>query len=149
MPPGTGCEKAGGITQDRNVPYGLTSGAKTFCIPRILDQPRYRITRAMGIAIQPRDVQATTLGRFITEDDYPPWALRTREQGNVTYKLSIDTEGRVDTCQIINSSGSNVLDSQTCRIMQRRARLLPARDHHGNPVKGAFVSNYNWRLPRN
>ena len=146
VPPGTACEKAGGLTQDRTIPYGITSGSRSFCISRVLYQPRYRVTRAMGIALQPRNVHATTVGSWITKEDYSAVALSAHEQGRVAYRFDIDSEGRVKDCNVISSSGSNAPDLTTCRVMQRRARLLPARDGHENAVSGSSMSAFNWRL---
>ena len=66
--------------------------------------------------------------------DYPPEAARNHWQGEVRAELTVDTAGRVSACKIIQSSGYQVLDDATCKILSERARFEPARDSLGNAV---------------
>jgi TonB family protein len=83
-----------------------------------------------------------------SDDDYPAEALRDGDQGTVQAKLLIDADGRVTACAIIRSSGHQSLDDTTCRILQRRARFLPARDRNGRPIASTFVTPpVTWVIP--
>ena len=92
-----------------------------------------------------------TRARAIRPDldlDYPPAALRAGEEGIVEYELAIGANGRVEACSILVSSGSAILDSETCRMVRARARFAPARDSEGRPVPDRLRERTSWRLPR-
>jgi protein TonB len=89
------------------------------------------------------------LAAYINNDgDYPPPALRRREQGTTRFRLTVGGgDGRVTNCSVIRSSGSSMLDTATCRIMRQRARFTPARDVNGNPASDEHLGEISWRLP--
>ncbi len=83
---------------------------------------------------------------LISGDDYPSSAQSNEEQGTVTVRLSIGTDGRVTGCNVSSSSGSRALDSATCRILRSRARFTPARLSNGQPTTDTFTQRITWRL---
>ena len=84
---------------------------------------------------------------LFSTDDYPIKAIQNEEQGTVAFKLTIDRRGRINRCDIIGSSGSEALDEATCKILERRARFVPAKDSAGNAVPDEFSSRIRWELP--
>lgn len=80
--------------------------------------------------------------------DYPAAAIRAREQGTVEYEIGVGANGRVERCTILVSSGSAILDSATCRMIQARARFTPALDAEGRPTSDSVRGRMIWRLPR-
>jgi protein TonB len=86
-------------------------------------------------------------GAIVTQDDYPPAALRAGEQGAVAVSLEIAEDGRVDDCVVSGPSGSAALDATTCRLFMRRARFSPARDAAGLPIVSTRSQRINWQLP--
>lgn len=89
----------------------------------------------------------TSAETWITQDDYPIAALRAREEGLVTVRLDITSEGRISNCTLISSSGSSSLDEATCATLRRRGRLTAAIDN-GRPVGGTLEHQVRWRLPK-
>lgn len=85
--------------------------------------------------------------RWITTDDYPTAALRQDIQGSVMISVTIDSEGRVRSCLVTQSSGSKLLDDATCRLYTARARFTPARDADGNPTSAQRTDRYRWQIP--
>lgn len=83
----------------------------------------------------------------LSDSDYPDSAIRNGEEGAVSFRLSVGTDGSVIGCDVLGSSGSIVLDSTTCRLMATRVRFRPAADSAGRPVQGAFEGRIVWRLP--
>ncbi|HEX8381645.1 MAG TPA: energy transducer TonB [Allosphingosinicella sp.] len=79
--------------------------------------------------------------------DYPPAALRAGEEGTVEYETEVAASGRVERCSVLVPSGSAILDSETCRMIQARARFTPARDSAGRPTSDRVRGRMNWRLP--
>lgn len=84
---------------------------------------------------------------WITNDDYPSTSIRRIEEGNVSYRLAIGSDGRVDGCSITRSSGHARLDEATCRLVERRARFTPAKDETGAAVAGTYTGQVTWRIP--
>ncbi len=85
-------------------------------------------------------------GPWITADDYPPLAIRAKEEGIVIVAVSVDASGQATDCRIETSSGSDALDQASCRGMQR-GRFEPARDAKGRAVAGTYSKRLSWRLP--
>lgn len=96
----------------------------------------------------PRDaVPLNDRTRWITNDDYPARALRDGAEGLVGYRLVIGSNGRVSACEITSSSGSRLLDDETCRQIARRARFEAATNENGARVVGTFTGTVLWRIP--
>lgn len=86
------------------------------------------------------------LHQLLSSDDYPVSALRNEEQGSVDFRLAVGRDGRVSACTVTGSSGSAILDVNTCRLMTARVRFDPARDRRGRQVAGSFIGRITWRL---
>lgn len=85
---------------------------------------------------------------YVSEDDFPVAAIRSGVQGGTVYfRLSIGADGRVQGCAVTRSSGYDLLDSTTCRLMVRRARFTPATDPQGRPRTDEFDGYIEWRPP--
>ena len=95
--------------------------------------------------VPPKSAVGNLQGLF-SPDDYPPAAADNEEQGTVTVRLAVGTNGRVSDCSVSSSSGSRSLDSTTCRILRSRARFTPATDNMGNPTVGSHTQRITWRL---
>jgi protein TonB len=89
---------------------------------------------------------AGSLVSLISSDDYPNAALRNEEQGVVTVALDIDPKGNVSACTVTGSSGSDSLDTTTCRLMIERAHFTPAHDRRGRPVRDTYSQTITWRI---
>lgn len=93
----------------------------------------------------PTPATAKGRGNTISEDDYPDASRRAEEQGVARVSYVIDTEGKVTSCTVTQSSGSPRLDEATCKIIMRRFRFNPAtRD--GQPVSETKTQPVRWRL---
>lgn len=71
---------------------------------------------------------------WIKPDDYPSNALTRGLQGNVVVAFEITIEGRAKNCSVEQTSGQPSLDRVPCRLIENRARFLPARNASGNPA---------------
>jgi TonB family protein len=61
--------------------------------------------------------------------DYPYEALRRREEGKGLFRLYVDERGRVTAVTILKSTGHQVLDSESLRILKSwRARSGERRE---------------------
>ena len=87
------------------------------------------------------------LASYVSDEDYPPNAVRNEEQGTTRFRLGVGPSGNVTECTITGSSGSSSLDSATCRLMKQRARFTPARNSAGEPTSDSVTSAIRWVLP--
>ena len=71
-------------------------------------------------------------GSWATPNDYPSRALREDRAGTTTFRVTINDNGRVESCQIVGSSGHSDLDEATCKNVTRRARFRKPSDGYGN-----------------
>lgn len=86
---------------------------------------------------------------WITQDDYPPAALRDEAQGTTAISWDINTQGRVENCRVTSSSGNAALDAAACRALTRKARYTPALDQNGNPTRSPTQSRrVRWEIPQ-
>jgi protein TonB len=85
--------------------------------------------------------------RWITTEDYPASALRQGIQGSVVISAMIGADGRVRSCLVTQSSGSQLLDDTTCRLYTKRAHFTPARDADGNPITAQRTDRFRWQIP--
>lgn len=83
----------------------------------------------------------------VEKADYPSGALAAGEQGITTFALDIDLEGKVNGCDVVTSSGSVLLDQQSCVVAQKWS-FEPARNIDGKPTFGKSRHTLNWRLPK-
>jgi TonB family protein len=87
-----------------------------------------------------------SLPTLFSDEDYPPEAIRNREQGTVAFRLEVGGDGKPTGCSVVSSSGSSSLDATTCRLLLERARFTPARDAQGKATGDQFSGRILWRL---
>jgi periplasmic protein TonB len=86
---------------------------------------------------------------WVTNDDYPPSALRAEEQGTTSFRLDVGPDGRPTNCSITGSSGSSTLDDAACRLLMRRAKFNAAKDENGAAISSSYSSRFRWVIPEN
>jgi len=86
-------------------------------------------------------------GSWATTDDYPARALREEREGVTRFRVTVDTRGRVTSCEVTGSSGSPDLDDAACKAISRRARFEPATDGNGQPTTGTYSNSVRWQMP--
>jgi len=96
-----------------------------------------------GVRTRPR----LTSRELITSRDYPVEAARAHQEGTVLTRMIINTEGRVEDCGIVTSSGIALLDERSCTLAQNRGRFRPARGADGQPIRSVYVLRVSWQLP--
>jgi TonB family protein len=84
---------------------------------------------------------------WITARDYPDDAIRAGASGTVTYRFTVEIDGRVTDCTPVVSSGNGSLDRTACRLLLERGRFEPALGPDGRPVRTTTVNSRHWVLP--
>ena len=83
---------------------------------------------------------------WITSYDYP--YNRTGEKEGLTrFRLRVSREGKVENCEIVQSSGFTELDDLTCALMTKRGHFHPALDQDGKPILSFFRNQAVWKMP--
>lgn len=99
--------------------------------------------------VQPKSAQPKgNPGNWATTNDYPTRALREEREGTTSFRVTVGPDGRVTSCDITGSSGSDDLDAATCANVTRRARFNPATDGDGNPTTGSYSNRVRWVIPK-
>jgi protein TonB len=92
---------------------------------------------------RPQNDRAT----WITRGDYPLQEYVKGVQGTTTFVVQVGLNGRVKSCEIIQSSGSAVLDNTVCALVTARAKFQAARDANGQKVEGPYRNRVYWLIP--
>ena len=106
------------------------------------------LTSAAGPGAEGQDmiIRAARNGEFIASH-YPAGALKRGEQGRVAFRIVLETDGSLGTCDITESSGFARLDQETCEILLRYGRFQPVHNEEGRAVRKAQDGFMVWRLP--
>lgn len=80
------------------------------------------------------------------QQNYPSAAIREGRSGRVHVMVMVSPTGRVSSCSIISSSGSQDLDEAACNGMLRYGRFEPAVDESGRPAEGRFDTTLTYSI---
>lgn len=80
----------------------------------------------------------------IRDSDYPRAAWETGLQGALVTRYDVSANGRVTACAVLQSSGSPLLDTLTCRLVMERYRYRPARAADGRRTTDIIEEDHRW-----
>lgn len=104
----------------------------------------------MAWAVKPSGAKVVgSPGDWVSSDDYPPEALRMSASGTTAFRLDIDEAGQVSRCSVTKSSGTDLLDQTTCRVVSARAHFVPAIDKTGKSIVSTYSNSVHWNIPSN
>lgn len=83
----------------------------------------------------------------ISNMDYPSAAIRAGEQGSVHMELRVAADGSVASCEVLETSGSQVLDQQSCALATQRFLFEPGRNSEGAATASRSRHRVRWVLP--
>ena len=95
--------------------------------------------RGAGLVTPPQRIEGE-----LTNADYRRARAPDGAAGTVRVSFRVRTDGRVDGCRVIGSSGFAAFDEATCRLIERRFRFRPARDESGRAVDSTIRTDYTW-----
>lgn len=96
-----------------------------------------------SIAPHPRNDRST----WVTRGDYPIEEYARGAQGTTAFVVTVGADGKPKSCEIIQSSGSAVLDNKVCTLVTTRAKFSPARDATGRKIEGRYSNRVHWLIP--
>lgn len=95
--------------------------------------------------LQRRVTPTNETGTWLGQTDFPPDALKARENGIVHFRLDVGESGQVLGCHVIARTEPNSFADTTCRLVTQRATLLPALDESGKPIRSYHVQTVRWQ----
>ena len=95
--------------------------------------------RGAGLVTPPVRVEGA-----LTHADYRRARPPEGAAGTVRVSFRVRSDGRVDRCSVVRSSGFAVFDEATCRLIERRFRYRPARDAGGRAIDWTIRTEYTW-----
>jgi protein TonB len=76
--------------------------------------------------------------------DYPKALREAGPRGRTWTEVMVAPNGRPVSCQVTRTSGTGLLDTETCRIIMQRFRFRPGRDAAGRAVLAPFYIDIAW-----
>jgi hypothetical protein len=83
---------------------------------------------------------------WLRSEDYPRVARMRSENGLVQFRLDVGPDGKVLACHVLARTQPDHFGEATCEGIARRAKLEPALDAEGKPVRSYFVSTVRWKM---
>jgi protein TonB len=81
----------------------------------------------------------------LTDSDYRHSGLPRGAAGTVEIGFRVRSDGGVDRCRVVRSSGYAAIDRATCQLVEQRFRFRPARDAAGRPIDFMVNTDFTWR----
>jgi Gram-negative bacterial TonB protein C-terminal len=83
-------------------------------------------------------------GRWLSWTDYPSGMLDRGKSAVIQFRLDVDEAGTVTGCHVNQITKGEGFTAATCNQISRRARLSPALDAQGAPVKSFYTNTVRW-----
>ncbi|MGZ3233724.1 MAG: energy transducer TonB [Croceibacterium sp.] len=81
----------------------------------------------------------------LTDADYRRSELPKGAAGTVVIAFRVRSDGGVDNCSTVRSSGYAAIDSETCRLVEQRFKFRPAHDLWNHPMDFTLRTDFTWR----
>ena len=92
-------------------------------------------------------VPASDSGEWLQSTDYPNDMISRNEEATVSFRLTVDREGKPTACHIVNSTRPQGFDDAVCLALLTRAQFKPATDPQGNPRAAYFTGAVRFSIP--
>ena len=102
---------------------------------------------AQAPAAAPQETPQQAKNREFLLKQYPPGARSRGEQGRVAFRLTVEPDGSLGSCEVTESSGFSGLDNETCEILVRYGQLKPVMGADGRAIRASQNGFINWKLP--
>lgn len=95
-----------------------------------------------------REVQPRRVDRLLREmwHSYPARALGGGYQAALRLRLIVNTDGRVDECNVQAAVGLDDFHESACRTLRNYARFEPALDANGIPIRSYWTTSVSYRI---
>ncbi|MBB5710679.1 TonB family protein [Sphingomonas xinjiangensis] len=84
--------------------------------------------------------------QWLSASDYPMQAVRMGHNGFVQFRLDVDETGKITGCHVLDRTNPDDFADLTCKLVARRAKLEPALNAAGKPVRSYIVQRVTWQV---
>ncbi len=81
---------------------------------------------------------------WLSWEDFPSDMLDRGGTSLVHFRLDIEETGGITGCHIQFRTNPDKFADQTCKMLRARAKLEPALDQGGKPIKSYYVTSVRW-----
>lgn len=144
------------ISQRGRTPVRLHLGAldaplsaMNVCMENLVEFWGFDIAEQRTVASPPEVTNMKNVVREVAEQ-YPKAALNRGAQADFHIRLTIDTQGKIENCVLLNQTASEdfELGGHPCTAFERFAKIEPARDAAGQPVRTYLTNRIVYRMVR-
>ena len=89
---------------------------------------------------------ANSPGDWLNSWDYPRSMMTKGDEGVVSFRLTVDKEGKPTACQIAASTRPQTFDDVVCHALLQRAQFNPATDGEGNPRPAYYTGTVQFQI---
>ncbi|MEO7865366.1 MAG: TonB family protein [Sphingomicrobium sp.] len=83
---------------------------------------------------------------WFSSDDYPGKMLRDGFEGNVNFRVIVNSSGAPISCHVQSSTRPQEFDDVVCRQVMKQAKFHPALDASGKPIKSYYRQSVQFRI---
>lgn len=91
-----------------------------------------------------RAAPITNPGTWLRSEDFPDKSLYRGHNGYVRFRLDVAPDGKVAGCRVLFRTNPDDFADLSCKLLLQRARMTPALDAAGKPVKSFYMSRIKW-----
>lgn len=95
-------------------------------------------------ALSKRAAPIANPGRWLRSEDFPYAALTQGHNGIVRFRLDVAPDGAVIGCRVLYRTNPDNFADLSCKLVRQRARMTPALDAAGKPVKDYYINTIRW-----
>jgi len=88
----------------------------------------------------------TPVTKWVTSNDYPVGSLRMGQSGFVRVRLDVDPAGSIADCHVAQRTDQPEFAAAVCKAISKRAKLDPALDEHGQPVRSYRLIGFRFEI---
>ena len=143
------------VTQRGRTPVRLKLGsleaplaAMNVCMEDLVEFWGFDVEEQRKVASPPEVTNMPKVVREVAER-YPESALRRGAQADFHIRMTIDTQGQIENCVLLNQTAADnfELGGHPCTAFERYAKIEPARDKEGQPVRTYLANRIVYRIP--
>lgn len=84
-------------------------------------------------------------GNWLGTNDFPFKSLMKGHNGLVRFRLDVEADGKVSACRILYRTNPDEFADLSCKLLMQRAKMAPALDAQGKPVRSFYISQIRWQ----
>ncbi|QZD90751.1 energy transducer TonB [Qipengyuania aurantiaca] len=122
--------------------------ALNVCMENLVEFWGFDLEEQRRIASPPEVSNMPQVTREVAEH-YPNSALRRGAQADFHIRMTIDTQGQIENCVLLSQTVADKfeLGGHPCTSFERYARIEPARDKTGQPIRAYLTNRIVYRIP--